>query len=379
MLSFPRRDRVHSSATHRPIRAPQSLGLESLEGRAVLAAAAVAGVPDLVAASDSAWAGDVRATADNLTTVTTPTFTGVAKNAVSVTLFNGATPLGTVPVVNNVWAFSIDPAAALAAGRYAIVAQATNAAGAAGARSRPLVMEVVTAAPAPATVGVAPASDSGAIGDGITNVRNPVVGGIAPRGSRVVLQVDGGAEIRVATNPRTGAWAFKTPALADGAHAITVRSESVVGLQSAPSTLALTIDTVQPMAKLAFVPEDGQVEVTFSRPVAGLTLGHFTVSGDLGGRLMTLALTNPSVIAETGGFVLEQKAGTPPGTVYRIRSNLGDVFGGSYRITLDLSRAAPRPRGVGVIVETQSGAANGLAPTTSDFGVNLRGSPYCIA
>lgn len=353
-------------------------GLERLESRAVLAAV-VAGVPNLLPASDSAWAADVRATADNLTTVTTPTFVGVARNAVRVTLFNGATPLATVPVVNNAWAFSIDPAAALAAGRHAISAQATSETGAAGARSKPLVVEVVTAAPSPATVGVAPASDSGLIGDGITNAPNPVVGGIAPRGSRVVLQIDGGAEIRIATNRRTGAWAFRTPALADGDHAITVRAESVVGLQSAPTTLALAIDTVRPMAKLAFISADGEVEVTFSRPVAGLTLGHFTVSGDLGGRQTTLALTNPHVIAETGGFVLEPKAGTPPGTVYRIRSNQGDVFGGEYRITLDISRAVPRPRGVGVIVETLSGAANGLAITSDAFGSNVRGNPYCIA
>jgi len=354
------------------------LSLECLEVRAVLAAA-VAGVPDLVTSSDSAWAGDVRATADNRTFVTTPTFVGGTRNAVSVTLFSGATPLGTVPVVNNGWSFTIGQAAALGDGRYSITAQPTNADGAVGPRSKPLVVEVVTSGPAQPSVGLAAATDSGAKGDGITNVRTPVVSGVAPRGTRVVVQVDGGAEVRVPTNPLNGAWALKTPALGDGVHSVTARSESVVGLQSNLATLSLTIDSVRPMAKLAAVPADGAVEVTFSRPVTGLALGHFTVSGNLGGKQMTLALTNPSVVAETGGFVLEPKAGAPAGTVYRIRSNRGDVFGGDYRITLDLGLAVPKPRGAGLIVETQSGAANGLGPTTNDFGLNLRGSPYCIA
>ena len=378
MSSSVRRDRLRRAGAGRPGTGPAkvALGLEHLESRAVLAAA-VAGIPDLVASSDTAWSDDVRATADNRTTVTTPANVGVARNAVSVTLFNGATPLGTVPVVDNAWEFSIDPSAPLAAGRHAIVAQPTTSDGLVGRRSRPLVVEVVTAAPAVPTVGLQPASDSGARGDGITSVRAPVVGGVAPRGTRVVVQIDGGSEIRVGTHPRTGVWALRTPGLADGAHSVTVRSESVVGLRSDPVTLAFTIDSVQPMARLAFIAEAGEIEVTFSRPVTGVRLGQFTVSGDLGGRQMTLPLSNPSVVAETGGFVLEQKVGVPAGTAFRIRSIMGAVFGGEFRITLDRSRLTPRV--AGVIVESESGAANVLGPTTDDFGLNLRGNPYCIA
>ena len=131
--------RSKASTTRRRTRATRTsvITMEHLESRAVLAAA-VAGIPDLVAASDSGWPGDVRATADNKTSVTAPTFSGTARNAVSVAIFNGATPLGTAPVVNNGWTFTLDPAAALAAGRHAISAQATNADGVAGVRSRPL-------------------------------------------------------------------------------------------------------------------------------------------------------------------------------------------------------------------------------------------------
>lgn len=343
--------------------------MERLEGRAVLAAA-VAGIPDLITASDTGWPGDVRATTDNRTSVTAPTFSGTARNAVSVTIFNGAAALGTAPVVNNAWSFSIDPAAALAAGRYSISAQATNSQGVAGPRSRPLAVDIVTATPTAPTVGLQAASDSGAKGDGITSVTTPVVAGVAPPGSRVILQINGGTERMVVPNARSGVWSFRTPPLADGNHTVSVRSENVVGLRSGPTTLALRIDSVRPMAKLEFLTLENQVEVTFSRPIRGLALGHFVVSGDLGGRPATLALTNPNVVAATGGFVLEPKAGAPAGTVFRIRSISGEAFGGDYRISL----ALPRPG----IVETASGAENPLGPTTAAFGRNDRGTPFCV-
>jgi len=359
-----------SASARRRTRAVRAsvITMEHLESRAVLAAA-VAGIPDLVTASDSAWPGDVRATTDNKTSVTVPTFSGTARNAVSVTLFNGTTSLGTAPVENNAWKLSIDPAAALAAGRYAISAQATNAQGVAGARSRALVVEVVTAAPAAPTVGLQAASDSGAKGDGITNVKTPVLAGIAPAGSRVILQIDGGSE-RVVVAARTGAWSLKAPALADGRHTVSVRSENVVGLRSDSTTFEFTIDSVRPMAKLDFLTVENQVEVTFSRAVRGLTLGHFVVSGNLGGRPGALPLNHRSVVAATGGFILEPKAGAPAGTVFRIRSVSGEAFGGNYRISLTVPRAG--------IVETVSGADNLLGLTTNDYGPNVRGNAFCL-
>jgi hypothetical protein len=342
--------------------------MEHLESRAVLAAA-VASIPDLVTASDSGWPGDVRATTDNRTAVTAPTFSGTARNAVSVTLFNGTTPLGTVPVVDNAWTLSIDPAAALAAGRHAISAQATDAEGVTGRRSKPLTVGIVTAAPAAPTVGLQSTSDSGVKGDGITNVKTPVLAGRAPAGSRVILQIDGGSE-RVIVTARTGAWSFRAPALADGSHAVSVRSMNVVGLESGLTSFTLTVDSVRPMAKLEFLAAENQVEVTLSRPVRGLSLGNFVVSGNLGGRSGSLALNHRSVVAATGGFVLEQKAGVPAGTVFRIRSVSGEAFGGDYRISLTVPRAG--------IVETESGAGNLLGPTTNDYGPNVRGNAFCL-
>lgn len=288
-----------------------------------------------------------------------------------MTLFNGTTPIGTAPVVNKAWTFSIDPAAALTAGRHAISAQATIAGGAAGPRSRPLAVEVVATAPVPPTVGLLAASNSGSKTDTVTNVNTPVLTGVAPAGSRVMVRIDGGSERIVVAQARSGAWSFKAPALTDGEHTVTVVSESVVGLRSEASSLSLTIDTVRPMAKLEFLSAVNQIEVTFSRPVRGLSIRHFTVSGNLGGRQMTLALNDHRVVAATGGFPLEPKAGTPAGTVWRIRSNTGEAFSGVYRIALAVPRAG--------IVETESGADNPLGPTTDGYGPNVKGSAFCIA
>lgn len=229
----------------------------------------------------------------------------------------------------------------------------------------------VLAAVAPPTIFLQAASNSGSKNDTVTSVRAPVFVGAAPVGSSVILQVDGGGERRIATNPRTGRWSFAAPALADGVHAISARAVTARGGASTTNTLSLTIDGVRPMAKLQYLPLENVIEATFSRPVTGLSLGQFTVSGIVYGASRSLPITHPWVVQATnGGFVLEPKEGAVPGTVYRIRSRSGDVFGGDIRVTLVVP-----PRG---IVEIASGAENPLGPTSNAYGPNVRGNPFCV-
>ena len=82
---------------------------------------------------------------DNLTNTTTPTFTGSAETGSSVTLYDGATVLGTVATAaDGTW--SID-SSSLSAGVHTITAQATDAAGNVGAASGGLSVTIDTTAP----------------------------------------------------------------------------------------------------------------------------------------------------------------------------------------------------------------------------------------
>ena len=119
------------------------LGAETLESRAMMAALVrtlAANQPDLAPASDSGWSA-----ADNRTSVSTPTFSGTTRgNVASVNLFDGQTRIGSAPVVNGVWKFTVDPAAALRPGRHAISAQAIDKNGNFGPRSSALPVELIT-------------------------------------------------------------------------------------------------------------------------------------------------------------------------------------------------------------------------------------------
>jgi hypothetical protein len=89
---------------------------------------------------------------------------------------------------------------------------------------------------------------------------------------------------------------------------------------------------VKPTATLAFVEADNEVEVRFSRPVSGVNAGDFRVSGMFAGRPFDLPLNSPHVVHSTGGFSVTQK-GTD-GTVYRIRMNEPEIYGGTYTIRI---------------------------------------------
>jgi hypothetical protein len=305
------------------------LGAEALESRAMMAALVrtlAASQPDLAPASDSGWS-----LADNRTSVSTPTFSGTTRGgAASVNLFDGQTRIGTAPVVNGTWTFTVDPAGALPSGRHSISAQALDAGGNFGLRSRALAVELITSAPLAPTVGLNPQSDSGTLGDNRTNIVRPRIGGVAPAGSKVFVSVNGASHTPV--TPVRGGWGTWPSPFANGTQTITVYSENVAGLRSSLTTYSFTVDTVKPTAMLAFVEADNEVEVRFSRPVSGVDTADFRVAGMFSGRPFDLPLNSRQVVQTTGGFSVTQK--DADGMVYRIRMNQPEIYGGTYTIRL---------------------------------------------
>lgn len=95
--------------------------------------------PDLSAASDSGTAGN-----DNITSHTTPAFTGTAEDGATVTLYDGATVVGTAVATGGVWSIT---SSALSDGAHALASTVTDAAGNVSAASAALHVTIDTSAP----------------------------------------------------------------------------------------------------------------------------------------------------------------------------------------------------------------------------------------
>ncbi len=206
------------------------------------AAPAAPTAPDLTAASDSGVSN-----ADNITSVANPTFTGTVEAGSTVTLFDGATVIGTGVAAAGTWTIA---ASTLANGTHSITAKAADAAGNLSPASGALSVTIDTLAPAaPSAPDLLAASDSGvSTTDNITDVTRPTFTGTAEAGATVTLY-DG--TTAVGTGVATaGQWSITTTsALAAGTRSITAKATDTAGNVSAASAaLSVTIDTTAPAA-----------------------------------------------------------------------------------------------------------------------------------
>jgi VCBS repeat-containing protein len=185
---------------------------------------------------------------DNITNVTTPTFSGTAEAGSTVTLYEGNTVLGTAVASGGVWSIT---ATTLTSGTHMLTVKTTDAAGNVSAASSALTLTVDTAAAAPAGLALASGSDSGVIGDGLTKFASPTITGIGEAYAAITLyDTDGTTVIGTTTAGASGAWTIVVnTTLSDGSHTLKAAQTDLAGNVSVLSTgLALTIDTQPPVA-----------------------------------------------------------------------------------------------------------------------------------
>jgi large repetitive protein len=195
--------------------------------------------PVLAPASDSG------VLADGITNVTTPTITGTGTAGSTITVYDGSTLLGTAIVAaNGTWTFTT---AALAAGVHSLTTTSTSTAGTVSPASLPLTITIDIAVPtAPTSVALAAASDSGVLGDNLTNDSTPTIVGTGEAGATIKIY-DGTTLLGTAIVAANGTWSFTSPSLTNGTHSVTTTATDVAGNTSAASTpVVLTIDTAAP-------------------------------------------------------------------------------------------------------------------------------------
>jgi peptidase M10/serralysin-like protein/Big-like domain-containing protein/matrixin len=201
--------------------------------------------PVISAPTISSYSTDSGAVGDGITNDNTLTFTGTAQANSTVNVYDGATLLGTASAnAGGAWTFTTG---VLSDATHSFSATASDGAGNTSAASTALSVTVDTVAPGAPTIS-SYSTDSGTVGDGITNDNTLTLTGTAAAGSTVGVY-DGATLLGTATANGSGAWTFTTGALADATHSFTATAADAAGNTSAASTaLSVTVDTVAPGA-----------------------------------------------------------------------------------------------------------------------------------
>lgn len=186
----------------------------------------------------------------------------------------------------------------------------TDAVGNGGAGNS-LSLSFDTLAPAaPSRPTLSGASDSGTLGDNITNDSTPTFVGTSEAGATVTLyDTDGTTVLGSITADGAGNWAITSSPLSQGAHTITARATDTFGnVSPAGAGQQVSIDNTAPTATvtvtdtLLVTGETSTVAVTFSEAVVGLDLGDMTVANGALSNLSTADnITYTATLTPTAG------------------------------------------------------------------------------
>ena len=272
-------------------------------------------------------------------------------------MFDGATLLGSA-VANGSGAWSYTTAA-LANGAHSLTATATDAAGNTGVASAALSVTIDTTAPVAPSI-ASFSTDSGTVGDGITNDNTLTLTGTAEANATVKV-FDGATLLGSATANGSGAWSYTTAALANGAHSLTATATDAAGnTRVASAALSVTIDTTAPVAPsiASFSTDSGTVGDGITNDntltLTGTAEANATVKVFDGATLLGSAVANGSgawsyttAALANGAHSLTATATDAAGNTRRLggaeRDDRHDGAGGAeHRLVLDRQRHGGR-------------------------------------
>ena len=212
----------------------------------------------------------------------------------------------------------------MADGGHSLTATATDAAGNTGVASTALSVTIDTTVPVAPTI-ASFSTDSGTVGDDITNDNTLTLTGTAEANSTVKVY-DGATLLGSAVANGSGAWSYTTAPLANGGHSLTAAATDAAGNIGVASTaLAITIDTTVPVAPTIAsfstdsgvagdgITNDNTLTLTGTAEANSVVkvydgatlLGSATANGTAAWSYTTAALTN-------GAHNLTATATTPP-------------------------------------------------------------------
>jgi hypothetical protein len=215
----------------------------------------------------------------------------------------------------------------------------------------------------PAITGLAPGSDSGTLGDGITNNTMPTITGTAEANSTVTVFANSGSgpvQLGTVVANLVGAWTF-TPssALANGTYTITATATDAAGNAStASSGFQLVIDTTAPTASITTVAPNPTnlasvpFTVTFSEDVTGFTAAGLTVTN---GAVSNFTMVN----AHT--YTFNVNTGIDGTVTVQVNASAGVDVAGNGNAQASFSFVSDRTGPTGTINPTGTGQIQGTA------------------
>jgi hypothetical protein len=173
---------------------------------------------------------------DGVTNDMNPLLTGMAEAGCTVDVsIDGLLSETAVTNAAGVWLYAVT--SPLSNGLHSISVSCADQ-----ASPTPTTMSLmIEATSPPPTIGLATSSDSGVIGDDITNVTRPTLTGRAAAGSTVTVQIDGKSAGSVQTSA-TGTWSYSPAAnLTSGNHTVSAIATDKAANVSVPATMSLMI------------------------------------------------------------------------------------------------------------------------------------------
>ncbi|NHZ38981.1 Ig-like domain-containing protein [Massilia aquatica] len=200
-------------------------------------------LPTLASGSDSGTPGD------GITNVGIPTVSGTALPNATVKLYDtdGTTLLGSIAADGSGnWSIT---SSLLGDGSHTLKVTQTNGANETSPLSAGLVLTIDSSASAPTQLALQAGSDSGMIGDGITNVAAPSITGTAEPNATVRLyDTDGTTLLGTANANGAGSWSIPSSNMVEGPHTLTVKQTDKAGnISPASSGFAYILDTIGPV------------------------------------------------------------------------------------------------------------------------------------
>lgn len=239
---------------------------------------------------------------------TTPTLSGAAEAGSTISVFNGATLLGTtITTGGGSWSFT---PAALPAGNYSFTVTATDVLGNVSGASGPYALTIITASPTAPVISMV-FDDFGTIqgqiaNGGATNDSQPSLSGTGPANVTITV-FDGAVSLGSTISDGAGNWNITPTALGNGAHTLTAVATNAAGLQSpASASFTVNVDISAPVTPaLVSVTDDvGSIQ-------GNLANGAFT--DDTRPLLSGTAEANATVSIFDGGSLLGTTTASPSG------------------------------------------------------------------
>lgn len=346
------------------------------------------GAPVILAATDDVGNAPIDLPTGSRSNDTLPELKGTGTDGSKITLYDGATPIGSTTVLpGGTWSIQLDQP--LSEGTHNLSAIATDVAGNASNAGN-FTLTIDTTPPAAPVI----SSAEGLIGTNLqtlnngssTKSSNPELSGTGEPGAKITIYDNGGPIGTVTVQP-DGTWTFTPTSLADGSHKFTATATDVAGNTGIPSAgFTLTVDNTPPAQPAAPIITDNVAPVTgvVTNGNTNDTTPTFSGTGNVGDLITvylngTPPLQGTTTVGADGTWSFTPPAPVTPGT-YQVTLTATDPAGNvsqpSTAITLNIDTTPSAPPVIIAANDNVGDIMGDLAPNavTDDTTPTIRGT-----